>query len=81
MVSGQLDPLKRSVSLTHNAVIQEIEEEDIWASKDRRREKRRLRKEEAKSRALGTAEQAPDTTDSEESKQPPDQARKPPTFY
>jgi len=62
-------------------VIKDIEQEDLWASKDRRRERRRLKKEEAKSRASETAAEKPGDTEFEDPNSSPDQAKKAPTFY
>jgi len=62
-------------------VIKDVEQEDLWASKDRRREKRRLKKEEAKSHISETPAQAPDNTDFEDMNPSADQAKKPPKFY
>ena len=68
-----------------DTVIKHIEEEDrLWQAKDRRREKRRLNKEQ---KAAGSASDeetvSKDTGDSDSENQNPTpvQAKQPPSFY
>ena len=65
-------------------VIKNIEEEDhLWAAKDRRREKRRLKKEQAAPAkdSTNTEDQDEDVERSEDTSPSSHETKKPPSFY